>query len=213
MTSVAIKRQVLALGLSLLLVAAMLTLLMLRSSLESLVQPTVTIRQASLAPPPPPPPPPAQKKQQQTEADLRLDVSGEGPGIAVSNTEVTQTIENIDLENIDMKNFSADFNLNLDVDWSAFSLDQLDGNPVLLTELQARFPQSISSRGVQSAIVRLDIFIDEGGRPSLIAIVQNQYPELEELIATVVKRARFTVPKRNGQPVRARFIWPIEFKS
>ena len=210
MVSLDKRRHALAFGLSLILVASLLSLLMLKSGPMNLVTSEITIRKVAIASAPPPPP--ALQKQQEQQVDLLLDVSGEGAAMVVSQAEFQETIENIELENIDMQNFSAALDLKLNVDWSAFTLDQLDANPVLLTELQARFPRKMSDRGINAAVVKLDIFIDERGQPSLVSITQNDFPELEEQIRSIVKRARFTIPKHDGIAVRARFIWPVEFK-
>jgi len=210
MVSLDKRRHALAFGLSLILVASLLSLLMLKSGPMNLVTSEITIREVAIASAPPPPP--ALQKQQEQQVDLLLDVSGEGAAMVVSQAEFQETIENIELENIDMQNFSAALDLKLNVDWSAFTLDQLDANPVLLTELQARFPRKMSDRGINAAVVKLDIFIDERGQPSLVSITQNDFPELEEQIRSIVKRARFTIPKHDGIAVRARFIWPVEFK-
>lgn len=210
MVSLDKRRHALAFGLSLILVASLLSLLMLKSDPMNLVTSEITIREVAIASAPPPPP--ALQKQQEQQVDLLLDVSGEGAAMVVSQAEFQETIENIELENIDMQNFSAALDLKLNVDWSAFTLDQLDANPVLLTELQARFPRKMSDRGINAAVVKLDIFIDERGQPSLVSITQNDFPELEEQIRSIVKRARFTIPKHDGIAVRARFIWPVEFK-
>ena len=162
MVSLDKRRHALAFGLSLILVASLLSLLMLKSGPMNLVTSEITIREVAIASAPPPPPPALQKQQEQ-QVDLLLDVSGEGAAMVVSQAEFQETIENIELENIDMQNFSAALDLKLNVDWSAFTLDQLDANPVLLTELQARFPRKMSDRGINAAVVKLDIFIDERG--------------------------------------------------
>jgi|TARA_B110000208_G_scaffold59344_3_gene77496 hypothetical protein len=211
MVSLDKKRHALAFGLSLILVASLLSLLMLKSSSLNLVTSEITIREVAIESAPLPPPP-ALQNQQEIQVDLLLDVSGEGAAMAVSQPVFQETIENIELENIDMQNFSAALDLKLNVDWSAFTLDQLDANPVLLTELQARFPRKMINRGINAAVVKLDIFIDERGQPSLVSVTQNDFPELEEQIRSIVNRARFTIPKHDGIAVRARFIWPVEFK-
>lgn len=194
------------------LVSFMFSLMLLKGELDEIVPRQLIIRSASLAEPPPPPPP-AQQQPREQEIEMRLDVSGDGPAIAISQVPIEETIKNIELQPPDMDSLSARLDLSLDVDWSAFTLDELDENPVLLTDLETRFPRSLRERGIESVLVRLDIFIDESGQPTLISILQNDYPELEEPINEMIGRARFTSPKRGGLIVRARFILPMEFRS
>ena len=173
------------------------------------------VREIVLASPPPPPPaPPVQQQMQESVPQLQLAVEGDGVAIAVSDVEMPETVEeSLQLRAPEMRNTNIDWNLDLAVDWSAYGLDELDGMPSLLSSLRVEFPRSLTSRGIRSALVRLDVFIDESGRVSLISILENPYPELQSAIQRVVRNARFSVPQKGGQPVRARFIWPVEFTN
>ncbi|MBB1372512.1 energy transducer TonB, partial [Pseudoalteromonas sp. SR45-4] len=101
---------------------------------------------------------------------------------------------------------------SMNVNWDAFNLNQLDDLPTLLTPVKAVLPKSLTRQGVEIFTVKLDVFIDENGIVSLIEVVQNPYPTLKPAIDKIIKQSRFSAPKKEGEAVRARFIWPIEFK-
>jgi len=108
---------------------------------------------------------------------------------------------------------TQNLNVDLAVDWQAFGLGELDSMPVLLTKIKAIFPRSLARKGITEAKVALDVFIDEQGVVSLIGIKSLPYEELRDSINTIIRTSRFSVPTKNNQPVRARFIWPVEFKK
>ena len=101
----------------------------------------------------------------------------------------------------------------LAIDWQGFNLDELDSVPRLLTDLDMRFPQGMVDRGIKRFKVELSVLIDEGGRVLLREIVQNPYPEVNDRIRSLLVRARFTPPQKDGTAARAVFIWPIEFRT
>lgn len=159
-------------------------------------------------PPPPPPPSPAQTSPAAPALDLQLanaDVSFIAPPDIVS----TAIEMRLDAPTLQMQPASWQA---LELDISALSLAELDALPQLQTSLNATFPRSLSRRGVTTALVKLDVLIDEQGRLTLLNIVDNPYPELEQEIARLVRSSRFSTPQQDGQPVSARFIWPVEFK-
>ncbi|PCJ18681.1 MAG: hypothetical protein COA96_16575 [SAR86 cluster bacterium] len=204
------RRQLLAFCLSLAVLIVMFGLLSLKKNLEELVKDELTIREVSLAPPPPPPPPP-QQQQKRVEAEIQLNVDGKGPPVVISEVKRQDPLEALQLVSPDIKTLTTDWEFDLQVDWSAYGLDELDGIPTLLTSMRIDWPRTLSNRGVDRAIVRLDVFIDETGRVTLVSILENSYPQLNNSIERVVRTARYSIPQKAGQAVRARFIWPVEF--
>ena len=194
--------------LSLSLLATALLVMWLSQALRSAAPEQLTIREIALASPPPPPPPPAQ--QQQVESPLTLQVDGNGA--VLPNIEVTPSIS-IDRPELPTVKTSQQQWQPLEINWEAFDLSQLDGLPSLLTALRVNFPKSLSRRGINRVLIKLDVLIDESGRATLINIVSNPYPELEGEIRNLVKNSRFTAPTREAQAVRARFVWPVEIEA
>lgn len=186
-----------------------LSLLWLGYLLPNMSDPKIEIREIAIAIPPPPPPPPV-VQQQVIDAPVSVQVQGSGPSIQL--VEITKSIDVAKPEPLKFEMRPTEWQ-SLEIDWDALGLDQLDGFPTLLTPLRINFPRSLSRKGIDKVLVKLDILIDEQGSITLINIVENPYPELVSEIQKLVRNSRFTAPKKDNQNARARFIWPVEIKS
>ena len=176
-------------------------------------QPKVVVRKVTQAyTPPPPPPKPVTRQAQQTQLTIDLSAAGEGPSLNITDVKIKQPLTPL-LTPPEFDHAPTDLNLDLAVDWQAFGLGELDNVPVLLTKIRAVFPRKLARKGVNKAKVALDVFIDEQGRISLIGIKELPYEELLVPIENIIRTSRFSVPTKAGQPVRARFVWPVEFKK
>lgn len=205
-----IRQPLFAFGLSLLVLASVLVLLWLGQLAERAIDDKVIVREIALVALPPPPPP---SVTQADSADPIQSLVVEGAGATIQAVEI-KIESKLTLLKPDTPNVKATAPTwqPMTVNWDAFSLDQLDGLPRLLTPVKARIPKSLTRQGVSQFIVKLDVFIDENGKVSLINVVKNPYHELKPEIDRIVKQSRFSSPKKGGETVRARFIWPIEFK-
>ncbi|MBT1443777.1 energy transducer TonB [Shewanella sp. JM162201] len=160
----------------------------------------------------PPPPPPASMQAQMPETPIAVAVEGAGAAMELSLEVPTPAPLNIRAPEPVLK-ITDNFEADLSVDWQAFGLDELDGLPSLLTQVKTAFPAALARKGVERAVVRLDVFIDESGKPTLVAIADNPHPELDDAINKLLRGSRFSPPTRGGVAVKARFIWPVEFKK
>jgi len=165
-------------------------------------EPKVMVRKVTQAYTPPPPPP----------KPVSLNTAGAGPALDVSQLTIKQDFDPM-LAPPELNHAPHDLNLDLAIDWQAFGLGELDSVPVLLTQIKAVFPRSLARKGIKKARVALDVFIDEQGSITLVAIKEMPYKELLDSINKIIRNSRFSVPTKNGQAVRARFIWPVEFKK
>lgn len=161
------------------------------------------------------PPPPAPPKHQQQDIELPdIHISAQGAG---AHVDITLLQPDIDIQqqpielHINMPKQNWDENLS--VDWQAFSLEQLDNLPQLLRKPTYTMPHRLKNQGVKKFDIALDVVIDTKGKVRLIKIKENPYPIFNKEIQHVVKSARFTTPQKNGRPVKARFIWPLEIGS
>jgi len=176
-------------------------------------EPKVMVRKVSQAyTPPPPPPKPITKQVQQTELAIDLNAAGTGPSLITTKLKINKPLMP-QLTPPEFNHQTHNVNLDLEVDWQAFGLGELDSVPVLLTKIKAAFPRSLVRKGISKASVSLDVFIDEQGTITLIGIKSMPYEELLDSIKKIIRTSRFSVPTKNNQPVRARFIWPVEFKK
>ncbi len=201
------RHQFVTLALSGIMLLAALSLLWIGQWMPAALPEKVEVREIALSVPPPPPPPPPVVEQNVMETPVTVQV--QGSGVSVEMTPVKPNIQAMkpDLPKVETTQSRWQ---SLEVDWNALGLDDLDGLPNLLTALKVKFPQSLIRRGVDKVLVELDVVIDERGRLDLISVVRNPYPELHSEIVKLVRRSRFTSPTKDGNPVRARFIWPIE---
>ena len=174
----------------------------------SVTQPEqLSVREIALASPPPPPPPPPSVVQLVQQATVSVQIPGAGPSLTMLEIAPRLDIKKPSEPVIESQPSQWQ---SLDIDWDAFALNDLDGFPSLLTPLRVNFPKSLSRRGVKHVLIKLDVMIDEVGQVTLIDVVENAYPELASEIQRLVRQSRFTAPQKDGEPVRARFVWPIE---
>ena len=198
--------------LSLLVLAVALITLLMGYWFEKVTAETVTVREIALlmSPPSPPPPPPPAMRQPVVESPVTLQIQGSGPSLQM--LEIMQPLIEITRPRVFVDTSKTQWQ-PLEVNWDAFALNDLDALPTLLTPLRAVFPKSLTRRGIHSALVKLDVLIDERGQVTLVDVVENPYPELNSEIQKIVRNSRFTAPRKNNTTVRARFIWPIDIKS
>lgn len=204
------KLQLQASLLSLGILSAALFLLWLGQWLQFTVEDKIEIREIAIATPPPPPPPPPTMEQPVVETPITLQVEGTGPSLETIKLEPTFTLKKPDTPIINTQQTQWQ---SLEIDWDALSLNDLDGLPSLLTQLRVTFPKSLSRKGVNKVLVKLDVVIDEQGKLTLVNIVENPHPELVSEIQRLVRSTRFTPPQKDNQPARARFIWPVEIEA
>ena len=174
--------------------------------------PDYVIREITMAPPPPLPPPPLERPPPPLPEHTPLQLDAGAQGVPV--------LQRVESARVDMPTPALPpkppldahmiWSLDLDSAMHTFSLEQLDEMPRLLTRLSITFPQQLVSRGVLRADVELNVTIDQRGRVMLNRVNSNPHPELDGEIQRLVRVARFTPPKRDGEIVRARFNWPLE---
>ena len=205
-----IRHPLFAFGLSLIVLNAALLLLWLGQLAEHHMQDKVVVREIAMVALPPPPPP-SVSQQQTSEPMQSLTVQGAGAAIQAVDVKIKSNLSIVKPDTPNIKVSTPQFK-SMNVNWDAFNLNQLDDLPTLLTPVKAVLPKSLTRQGVEIFTVKLDVFIDENGIVSLIEVVQNPYPTLKPAIDKIIKQSRFSAPKKEGEAVRARFIWPIEFK-
>ncbi|HUF60893.1 MAG TPA: energy transducer TonB [Verrucomicrobiales bacterium] len=96
---------------------------------------------------------------------------------------------------------------------SVYPAGELDGKPTLRNHPSPPFPRELSRRGITQGRAVLDIEIDPSGRVTVRGVISISHPELRAMALETARRARFTTPKKDGKPVRARFRWPLILKQ
>ncbi|MCV6621873.1 MAG: hypothetical protein OIF51_09010 [Cellvibrionaceae bacterium] len=205
-------RRIISIVLATACLTVLLTVIQLSKSTHSQTKEDLVVRQVSVALPPPPPPP-AQEQQQVNNSGVDIDFSFNAQGLALKMAEQNVKVREIKVEKPPIDSLTQ-VNLNIDwtPDWQAFGLDQLDQRPQLLTPIRVSFPHRLYQRGVNKALVKLLVMIDEQGQVHLQQITQLKYPELKPSLQQAISQARFTPPKMDGKLVKAEFIWPLELE-
>ena len=168
------------------------------------------IEKAEVAPPAPPPPmeePPPPPPEPEEEPPPELEVPPPMP-----------SLEQLEIGLIAGTGGNLGIDLGLGVDFSTESAEQLesifgfgelDEIPRVVRAGPFRYPTN-GPRGRGQKFVNLLIFIDVNGRVSVQDVVDYSHRELIEPAKRMAMGTRFSIPIRNGEPVRARYEWPIQ---
>jgi periplasmic protein TonB len=96
------------------------------------------------------------------------------------------------------------------VEKTHYNSNELDSIPKRLRYGSVTFPPSLAKKGIMSGTVTLEVELSTTGAVTVRRVISSSHTELIESARKVAAGARFTVPKRNGQPVKAILPWPIE---
>ena len=129
------RHPLFAFGLSLIVLSAALLLLWLGQLAEHHMQDKVVVREIAMVALPPPPPP-SISQQQTSEPMQSLAVEGAGASIQAVKIKIKSDLSIVKPDTPNVK-VSAPQWQSMSVNWDAFSLNQLDGLPTLLTPVKA----------------------------------------------------------------------------
>jgi protein TonB len=201
--------------LSLLLVCALTWLILTLDSIIQQQEEEVEIRQIQAFVPPPPPPPPPIKVETATEAPAAPSVNllgvGDGPQMQYSdNPKLSYNrLEKIVKPEFNMNDL--DIRKELTLDLPLFEVKELDGVPKLVSSNHISFPKELSRRGIDRVETKVEIIIDQAGRAYVKKIIDPVYPEMIAVIRKAINNSKFTIPRKNGQPVQAVYLYSLNF--
>lgn len=92
---------------------------------------------------------------------------------------------------------------------SHYNTNELDATPRLLRHGSTTFPASLSRQGLNRGTVVFEVELSPTGSVSIRRVVSSSHADLVAPARRVASGARFTPPKKNGQPVKAIMQWPI----
>jgi hypothetical protein len=93
------------------------------------------------------------------------------------------------------------------------TLSELDQEPTVVSAPVFVYPKLASEQGLAEFQLQFHVLIDEEGRTTPLAIVQNPFPSLTRDFLDYASRVRFTPPTRLGIPVRTEYLWPVKVKQ
>jgi protein TonB len=177
----------------------------------------VLVRKVDIAlPPPPPPPPPVRMETPELSNDApSINLSGAGAGPPMQFSE-KPTLSHIQIDHVEQPKFdmhSMDLSRTLAVDFPVIEVKQLDEIPRVISYKFIRFPSNLRRQGVTRVSTKVELIIDQKGRPYIKKIVDPVYPEMDPVIRNWVKGARFSVPLKNGLPVQALYFYTLHFNN
>lgn len=92
-----------------------------------------------------------------------------------------------------------------------FDVRDLDELPRIIRQVNMEVPLRFRQERI-SGLVRAEIMIDEQGNTTVRRIIESSSPELEAPARAALNQFIWTPPRKNGEPVRARYIVPIGFR-
>ena len=201
--------------LSLLLVCLLTWLILILDSATQQQDDQVEIRQLeSFVPPPPPPPPPIKlqaSEEMPSAPSINLLGVAEGPQMQYDDNPKLSYSR---LEKIAKPEFNLndlDIRKELTLDLPLFEVKELDGIPKLVSSNHISFPPELSRRGINRVETKVEIIIDQTGRAYVKKIIDPVYPEMIAVIRKSINNSQFTVPRKNGQPVQAVYLYALNF--
>ncbi|PQJ29865.1 hypothetical protein [Rubritalea profundi] len=89
-------------------------------------------------------------------------------------------------------------------------ISDLDANPSVVRRGRFRWPSRVRSELVK-AVVKVEL--NERGNVKLIEIKSVSDESIRSVLPAIVNGSKFTVPKKNGKPVKVVFNWPLILKK
>jgi hypothetical protein len=96
---------------------------------------------------------------------------------------------------------------------SHYNTNELDGTPSLIRHGSATFPSNLARQGVKNGTVIFEVELSTSGAVSVRKVISTTHPDLVGPARRVASGARFTPPKKGGQPVKAIMRWPITIQK
>lgn len=164
----------------------------------------------SLPPPPPPPPePPPPEQKQETPPQPKLQNPPKPLSLSQLEMSLNPGVGDAFGGTFGMGAFEVDANALGDL--STFSISELDEVPRLLRQPAWTWPRHAIGKIDSDVKARALIFINPDGRVEVKNFINMSHPVIERDVLEWLQQVRFSQPKRDGKPVRARYIFPLEF--
>ncbi|MFL2913277.1 MAG: energy transducer TonB [Opitutales bacterium] len=164
--------------------------------------------EVALPPPPPPPiseppPPPDTPEEPPPPPDQSMEID-----LSQLDISLNAGVGNVMTGAFAFKGFAAKSDAMSEM--KIFNLADLDRKPKLLRKPSVKYPPSLKRNKVEGN-VRLLVLINERGSVKVLKVLSSDHPEFTESATKAVERSRYEAPKKNGQPVRTKFLLPVGF--
>ena len=175
---------------------------------------TAIIREIRVSPPPPatPPPPPKPKAQPKESAPPELVQPPKALVLNELDISLAPGVRDALAIGITDPTLVADHDVVADIE-QIFTFKDLPQSPRAVYVPRFQFPQSMSRKGIKEGTVVLQILIDETGNSTVEKVISSSHPDLTEPARRLAAKARFSIPKIDGQAVKVRGHWPLTLKA
>jgi protein TonB len=172
----------------------------------------IEYREFDISPPPPPSPPdmeepPEPEEQEEPPPELQEPP----PPLDLAQLEMAMNPGIGDAQAAGLGFGSLEAQPNALADLELFDVKDLDERPNPIKRVNM-IPPIQFKKERRSGIVRLEVMIDEKGSTTVLEIVESSDPALEGPAIEAAEQWIWTAPKKNGDPVKARYIFPIGFR-
>lgn len=191
----------------------------LTQTLNAVAPETVTYREVTLFAPPPPkaPPPSNQSEASQQQSAKKPQLAREVPRLSLSQLEISLNpgMGASLTMGVQQMQFDGGIDVVGDIE-KIFEFDELPQPPSLInqSQLSYTYPRDLARRGVGDVTVVMEVIIDENGRTNVEKILSTTHPnaQIEQEARRVANKARFTVTKVDGRPVKVRAKFPLKLR-
>lgn len=204
-------KRILSWGLAFTLVSALfLAMTQLRVS-EFRSEPPLVVRKIDIALPPPPPPPVELQAPASAETAIDIGTISDGPEVAFSTSPKMGLSSLQKVEPPDFTFEKTDLRDAMSFDIPTMVVKNLDSIPKALSYKSVKYPRDLVNRGIKRVDTQVEIIIDQRGKAYIKKIVDPVYPEMVPVIRDWVAGVRFSIPRKNGKPVQAIYLYTIQF--
>lgn len=170
------------------------------------------VRSVEIAPPPPPPPPEIEEPEPPPEPEEPpppLDTPPPPLDLTQLELALNPGIGDAMAGSFGFGGFAVQPDAVAEM--NLFEVEDLDEPPRPLRQVRMEVPARFRQERI-SGLVRVEIAIDEEGHTEVLGIVESSDPALEQPAREAAAQWKWTPPRRNGEPVRARYVFPIGFR-
>ncbi|WP_230515287.1 hypothetical protein [Teredinibacter turnerae] len=195
------------------LVSALFLAMTLLKRSEFHKEPELTVRKIDVALPPPPPPPPPIEVKAAASAESAIDIGAisDGPEVAFSTSPKMglTSLQKVEKPEFDFEKMDLRDAMSFDI--PTMDVKNLDSIPKAISYKSVKYPRDLVNRGIKRVDTKVEIIIDQRGKAYVKKIVDPVYPEMIPVIRDWVAGVKFSVPRKNGKPVQAIYLYTIQF--
>lgn len=198
-----------------LLACSLILIIPLTQIMEDLEPEIITYREVVTLPLPPPLVPPSEQVEpQRAEAPPLVPVDTLLETIPPKQLDLSLNpgIGDAVAMGVEHGSFATEVDVMANIK-EVFTFADLPQAPQVLNTPRITYPQALIRRGIKEGKVIVLIEINEQGRARVLEMISSTHPKLEPVAKRIVKGARFTIPKVNGEVVKVRGKWPLHLQA